>query len=371
MAQSRPHIPGPFNKKTAFAKSFLKSRPDPYAILGLQRSASQKDIKAAYHDLCKRYHPDKDRSTSEANATARFQELKAAFEILNDPARRKALDDRVIVAAAVPSKSSSSLKKGEKPLQKKRKDPNKARGSDSDRGAPKKQKQEQESVKMEPVEVLDSDEEEKEKVSSEVFEPVSAQELARRKKERKQQEQERLKEQRLHSRAVARAAAIHRRQRRERLQEDDGEHPHEEESDDVKGPPEVDSCPSSEMHYIRLNFKAMKDDSARSPTKDALRVAFGDYVSEVVSLTSKDAVLSVLGDETQAVSCALLIHHWDTKEDEGTRSAACREVFRKISLAVAPVGVDGQAVRGSKATFAISKHQIASCSDNGAKLVAK
>ena len=44
--------------------------PDPYTILGVGRSASEKDIKSAYRRLAKELHPD--RNQDKPNAAERF-----------------------------------------------------------------------------------------------------------------------------------------------------------------------------------------------------------------------------------------------------------------------------------------------------------
>ena len=51
---------------------------DHYHTLGLERSASEKQIKAAYRDLCKQCHPDLNRS-SEGNE--RMQEINGAYRV--------------------------------------------------------------------------------------------------------------------------------------------------------------------------------------------------------------------------------------------------------------------------------------------------
>jgi len=62
---------------------------DPYEILGVSPLATQEEIRRAYRALVRRYHPDS--GTEEASAT-RFLEIHQAYELLSDPARRRAYD---------------------------------------------------------------------------------------------------------------------------------------------------------------------------------------------------------------------------------------------------------------------------------------
>lgn len=61
-----------------------------YEILGVDRKASDADIKAAYRKLVKQYHPDL--HPGDANAAAKFKELNEANEVLSDPQKRAAYD---------------------------------------------------------------------------------------------------------------------------------------------------------------------------------------------------------------------------------------------------------------------------------------
>lgn len=63
---------------------------DPYAILGVARSASADEIKRAYRKLAKQWHPD--RNAGNAAAEQRFKEIQAAYEVLGDPQRREQFD---------------------------------------------------------------------------------------------------------------------------------------------------------------------------------------------------------------------------------------------------------------------------------------
>lgn len=66
---------------------------DPYAVLGVARSAAQAEIKAAYQTLVAKYHPDlHQQNPLEDLAKERMVEINAAYELLSDPARRAAYD---------------------------------------------------------------------------------------------------------------------------------------------------------------------------------------------------------------------------------------------------------------------------------------
>ncbi|MDR1960593.1 MAG: DnaJ domain-containing protein [Planctomycetaceae bacterium] len=63
---------------------------DFYQTLGVDRGASQDDIQKAYRNLARKYHPDLNQNDSKAKE--KFQKLQAAFEVLNDPEKRKQYD---------------------------------------------------------------------------------------------------------------------------------------------------------------------------------------------------------------------------------------------------------------------------------------
>jgi hypothetical protein len=70
-----------------------KTEPDPYAILGVARNATDSEIRAAYHVLVAKYHPDKHMGNPlEGLAAEKMAEINRAYEILSDPARRAAYD---------------------------------------------------------------------------------------------------------------------------------------------------------------------------------------------------------------------------------------------------------------------------------------
>jgi len=63
---------------------------DYYAILGVDRNASEDDIKKAYRKLARKFHPD---VSKEPNAEEKFKEVAEANETLKDPEKRKAYDE--------------------------------------------------------------------------------------------------------------------------------------------------------------------------------------------------------------------------------------------------------------------------------------
>jgi DnaJ-class molecular chaperone len=63
---------------------------DPYAILGVKRDASQKEIQSAFRKLAKKYHPDL--NPGDRKAEDRFKDISAANEMLGDEEKRKRFD---------------------------------------------------------------------------------------------------------------------------------------------------------------------------------------------------------------------------------------------------------------------------------------
>jgi molecular chaperone DnaJ len=66
------------------------SKKDYYEVLGLNRDASEEDIKKAYRKLAMKHHPD--RNPDNPNAEEHFKEAKEAYEVLSDGQKRAAYD---------------------------------------------------------------------------------------------------------------------------------------------------------------------------------------------------------------------------------------------------------------------------------------
>jgi curved DNA-binding protein len=63
---------------------------DYYKVLGVSKSASAKEIKAAYRKLARKHHPDLNAGNKQAEG--RFKEINEAHEVLSDPDKRKRYD---------------------------------------------------------------------------------------------------------------------------------------------------------------------------------------------------------------------------------------------------------------------------------------
>jgi len=71
------------------SKPFSAPRKDLYGILGIQKGASQSEIKKAYYGLAQKYHPDKNPAP---DAKEKFAEISNAYETLSDESKRKTYD---------------------------------------------------------------------------------------------------------------------------------------------------------------------------------------------------------------------------------------------------------------------------------------
>ncbi|MEE8391012.1 MAG: molecular chaperone DnaJ [Anaerolineae bacterium] len=67
----------------------MAERRDYYEVLGVGRSASQGEIKKAYRQMARQWHPD---VSDAADAETRFKELNEAYDVLSDPEKRASYD---------------------------------------------------------------------------------------------------------------------------------------------------------------------------------------------------------------------------------------------------------------------------------------
>ena len=80
---------------------------DPYKVLGLDKSASEAEIKSAYRKLAKKYHPDQNKDDEKAQA--QFQKVSAAYDILGDKDKKKAFDRGHIDAEGNPTYAGMNM----------------------------------------------------------------------------------------------------------------------------------------------------------------------------------------------------------------------------------------------------------------------
>ena len=73
----------------------MANKRDYYEVLGVDKNASEAEIKKAYRNVAKKYHPDvnadKDEKTKE-EAAAKFKEASEAYAVLSDAEKRKQYD---------------------------------------------------------------------------------------------------------------------------------------------------------------------------------------------------------------------------------------------------------------------------------------
>lgn len=74
----------------AISTTIVQHQKDYYKILGISKNCSPKDIKKAYYQLAKKYHPDTNRGDPDAGR--KFQEVSEAYEILSDDTKRREYD---------------------------------------------------------------------------------------------------------------------------------------------------------------------------------------------------------------------------------------------------------------------------------------
>jgi DnaJ-class molecular chaperone len=86
---------------------------DPYRILGIDRSASDDEVRAAFRRLAKTSHPDL--HPGDKSAADRFKKLSAAYDILGDAEKRRQFDAGLIDAAGDPVRGFQHARPGGHP----------------------------------------------------------------------------------------------------------------------------------------------------------------------------------------------------------------------------------------------------------------
>src|SRR5580692_814079 len=64
---------------------------DYYAVLGVPKTAAEKDIKSAYRKAARKWHPDAN-PNNQKEAEEKFKDIQEAYEVLSDPEKRRKYD---------------------------------------------------------------------------------------------------------------------------------------------------------------------------------------------------------------------------------------------------------------------------------------
>src|SRR5215472_19388510 len=87
MATARPGYRGP---QVGMDIAAMSQTRDYYQVLGVSRTASEKDIQGAFRKLARKLHPDV--NPGDKDAERRFKEVSEAHDVLSDPEKRKMYD---------------------------------------------------------------------------------------------------------------------------------------------------------------------------------------------------------------------------------------------------------------------------------------
>ena len=69
----------------------MSEKRDYYEVLGVDKNASEADLKKAYKKMARKYHPDLNRDDPKT-AEAKFKEVNEAYDVLKDPQKKAQYD---------------------------------------------------------------------------------------------------------------------------------------------------------------------------------------------------------------------------------------------------------------------------------------
>ena len=83
----------------------MAEKRDYYEVLGVQKGASEDEIKKAYKKMAIKYHPD--RNPGDKEAEEKFKEAAEAYDVLRDPDKRARYDQFGHAGMGVPGASEA------------------------------------------------------------------------------------------------------------------------------------------------------------------------------------------------------------------------------------------------------------------------
>lgn len=80
--------------KHAKVKAKEESKKDYYKVLGVSKTANEKELKKAYRELALKWHPDRNQGSEEEKLKAdkMFKDINEAYSVISDPEKRRIFD---------------------------------------------------------------------------------------------------------------------------------------------------------------------------------------------------------------------------------------------------------------------------------------